>query len=70
MIGSKKYQILTFAHLLVENLEELSQIAVYAHISLVGMFPACAPLMTDNIGLRKAHTQHVGLTTLPQLLTP
>ena len=71
VVGSEEEQIAVLAHLRVESIEELLDVAVEREEHLLVLLARRAPctgLVRDGIGRRDAYAEHVGSTVLSELL--
>ena len=59
MVGRQEHEIIAFSHLIVESLQQSGDVLIQLQISLVCMFTAGGPLMTDDIRLRIADAEHI-----------
>ena len=69
VIGCQEHKIVTLSHLLVKGFQQFGDIFVQLQIGLVNMRTASTPLVTDEIGLRETHAEHVGSLVLAQVLS-
>ena len=69
VVGSEEYEVVVSAHLVVYRLQQSAQVAVELQVGIVGVAASRAVLMADDVGLRIAHAEHVGLVAFAQSLT-